>query len=142
MMVHYKRGPGSKSFTYRCRGDYDTGGTVCGALPGRAIDRAVVAAILDRLSPPNVSALREALDAAITDSYATKRQRETEIERLRHEAADLEQKLAMLDAGSHRVFKMLEGRLEKTGRQVERLESAIADDPRRSRRATPLMVRC
>jgi DNA invertase Pin-like site-specific DNA recombinase len=134
MCVHYKRGPGHKSFSYRCRGDYNYGGAACDAVPGRPIEQAVVAAAIERLSAPNLSALKEALGLAIADSYATRRQRQGELERLRREADDLEQKVAMLDAGSHGVFKRLEARLEDASDQMARLESSIADDPGEFRR--------
>jgi hypothetical protein len=140
MGTRYKKGCGNRSYSYRCLGDYQIGGTVCVGVPGAPIDDAVASAVMDRLSPPNVAMLRAELHGVIGDEHAARRQREMEIARLRIEAADLEQKLAMLDAASHGVFKRLEKRLQSAEQQIEHLEGLTDADGPNLRRDTEVLA--
>lgn len=118
----YKDSTGPRGHSYGCSGDYQNGGTGCVSVPGAPIDDAVADAVMARLTAPSVQLLRDALDAALTGQHAARRRHEMEVHRLRGEALSLEEKLAMLDADSHGVFKVLEHRLEKVTRQLHELQ--------------------
>jgi DNA invertase Pin-like site-specific DNA recombinase len=62
MVSAYKaaRRDSGRSHAYYCQGDYRFGGDQCGRIPGELVDRAVVAALIDRLSPPRLEVVREA----------------------------------------------------------------------------------
>ena len=126
MNPKYKDGSGPRGHSYGCQGDHQVGGARCVQVPGAPVDDAVAVAVMARVAPPSVQLLRHALDAAVADQLAARRHRQMEVHRVRGEAMGLEEKLAMLDADSHGVFKRLERRLETATRQLDELERVEA----------------
>jgi DNA invertase Pin-like site-specific DNA recombinase len=114
MKVHYKHGKeaGPRSHHYGCRGEWESGGSKCGRVPGGPLDDAVERAVLARLAPPSMAALRRAFDEATADSRAERRRREVERARLRQRQADLEEKLDAVGSENRHAVKRLAGQLE------------------------------
>jgi DNA invertase Pin-like site-specific DNA recombinase len=128
MGPQYKKGKAIGAYSYGCQGDYMIGGSTCIVIPGAPVDAAVAKAVMERLRPPGVAMLREALEGAVLDESAARRRRQSELDRLRSEAADLERALTMLDATSYGSFKRLETRLEQTIREIDRVEGVVSGD--------------
>ena len=87
MVAVYKaaRRDGGRSHAYFCIGDYHTGGPQCGRISGPLADAALSAAILVRLAPPRLAAIRAALEAASADERSEAYRRKMERNRLARE---------------------------------------------------------
>jgi len=138
LSVHYKRGKlvGLRSHHYVCKGDWENCGPRCGRIPGGRLDDVVRDAVLARLSPPDVTTVRLALEEQLANSRAERRRREVERARLAQRVADLEAKLDA--AGPENVFAVRRlaahlqqatddlARLDEQGQETHR--SAIQED--------------
>jgi DNA invertase Pin-like site-specific DNA recombinase len=141
MGVRYKRGgKWTRSHTYTCRGRYGRGGKTCQRISGARLDDAVVTAVLGRMGPPSVDAVREAFQQAVADTRSQQRHRQIERARLEQRIVDLEQKLELLDASSLHVFKTLERRVEQAQTDLEKLQEIGDAERRRSLQADAAML--
>jgi hypothetical protein len=89
---------------------------------GGRLDDAVLRAVQERLCPPSISGVEEALKRILADSRAEKRHRDLEAARLRQRISDLERKLDVLDPDSVQVFKHIERQLERAKRDLLAIE--------------------
>lgn len=122
MHPHYKK-QGLRSYCYRCKGDYDTGGSGVHRLPGHYLDRAVAHAALQRLSPLEIDILRDAWRSANSDEDAVQRQRDIERRRRQRAVEDLEEKFFSVDAENAEVAKLVEKRLEQAKQDLLAFDS-------------------
>lgn len=132
--VHYKRGKdtGPRSHHYLCRGDWENCGEGCGRIPGGKFDDAVAGAVLRRLSPPNITAVREALEETLADSRAERRRREVERARLRHRVADLEAKLDAVGPDNQAAVRRLAMHLQEAENELKGLNEMTEEKRQRT----------
>jgi DNA invertase Pin-like site-specific DNA recombinase len=135
LRVHYKRGPknGSRSHAYYCEGDYKIGGSTCRAVPGARLDDAVLREALERLSPPSICAVQDALKRFAADSRAEQRHGELEAACLRQRVSFLKRKYEALDPDSVEVSKHVEHELECALRNLAAIDGR--DDDKRGQMA-------
>jgi len=106
------------SHYYWCPGERLLGGPDCGSISGRRIDRAVTDAVLARLAPPRVAALRENLRELRRDVGGHRRLRELERRRMQRRVEDLESHLLQVDPANRLVAADLEAKLEHALREL------------------------
>ena len=133
MSVRYKHGEARwpRSYSYRCMGEYFEGHPQCGQVSGARIDEAVARAVIGRLEPPSVEAVRLAFEQSVADARSERRHHEIERARLAQHVADLEGKLEALDRDCVNVIKSLGQRLEQAKRELNALDAV--DDASRDR---------
>jgi DNA invertase Pin-like site-specific DNA recombinase len=133
LSVHYKRGKetGPRSHHYFCKGDWETCGAQCGRVPGGRLDDAVANAVLARLSPPSIAAVRQVFEETLADSRAERRRREVEHARLCQRIADLEAKLDAVGPDNQYAVRRLASQLQQA--EGERGAVVEVDEAERQR---------
>ncbi|MGD0950430.1 MAG: recombinase family protein [Candidatus Binatia bacterium] len=119
-----QRRDGGRNHSYYCQGDYWVGGPQCGRIPGLPLDRAVVQAILERLSVPRLETIREEWRRARADERTEQHRCQLELNRARQAASDLEYRYMSVDPANRLVAAGLETKLEQAQRDLKRLEKA------------------
>src|SRR5438034_1695628 len=94
-------------------------------------DEAVARAVIGRLEPPSVEAVRLAFEQSVADARSERRHHEIERARLAQHVADLDGKLEALDRDCVNVIKSLGQRLEQAKRELNALDAV--DDASRDR---------
>jgi DNA invertase Pin-like site-specific DNA recombinase len=129
MATRYARqrdGDDDPAFYYWCPGDRAFGGTECGSVSGRRIDRVVLDAVLARLAPPRVAVLADSIRELRRDVGGHQRLRQLELRRLQRDAEDLESHLLQVDPRNCLVAANLEAKLERTLRELK--AAKLADE--------------
>lgn len=125
MTAHYKkpRSDGGRFHTYHCMGDYlVSDADQCGLISGDPIDAAVVDALMARLAPPSLEAIRDGFDAARANLKSDEHRRKIQLHRAREQADELERRYLAVDSSNRLVAKALETKLEEAKRSIERFE--------------------
>ena len=117
---------GSMPHYYYCAGDYMLGKEQCGRLVGSMVDRQVMQALIERLAPPRVEVVIEALQTALAGDRQESARHRLELQRARLDAQNLESRFLHVDPTSGEVLKLLERRLEEARRRIVQLERAAA----------------
>jgi hypothetical protein len=97
---------------------------------GRALDAAVVTAVLCRLLPPSRDVIEESWEEARKKELQGKHHRQTLLNRARQRAVDLEARFLSVSPANRLVAEDLEGKLEAAKREVERLENSATTEPK------------
>lgn len=130
MAVAYKpqRRDGGQSHLYFCLGDYRMGRSLCGHFAGRPLDEAVVAAVLARLAPPSLQAIREEWRGAKSDAAHGRHLRVTALNQAKQRAADLEVRFFSVNPINRLVKEDLEAKLEEAKREVNALAATSNEE--------------
>ena len=110
---------GTRSHSYQCVGDVMTGGAQCGRIPRERVDDAVVRAMMAKLAPPALEAIREGLRQAMANDRAEHARQRTEQNRMRQKADDLEARYLAVDPSNRLVARDLEAKLEAAKRDLQ-----------------------
>jgi DNA invertase Pin-like site-specific DNA recombinase len=131
MTTVYKaaRADGSRSHAYYCIGNYQEGGRQCGRVAGAQVDAAVRDAILARLAPTRLEAIRSAFRKATVGERSEQYRQRIERDRLRREVTVLEEKFFSLDPTSVELAKATERRLEARKRELKQIEELLGREP-------------
>lgn len=122
--IHYGgiRRDGTRQHFYMCPGDVDGGERVCTFVRGRVLDGVVRRTFLDRLDPPRLEGLQEAVDGLRDTALAERFRRESEENRLRQRVTTLKYRLDGIDAENRFVRDEYEKELESALRELDRLQ--------------------
>ncbi len=119
MISKYKKLLNGTVHYYICCGDVHLGGSSCCTIPGRPLERAVVTAVIQRLSQPRLDAIVSAWRQAKAEALAERRRGEVELERLREKAVDLERRYMLVDPANRSVAADLESKLEAAKQELK-----------------------
>lgn len=126
-----ERRDGGQSYSYLCRGDYDTGGAQCVRLPGIKIDRPVVKLALARVSPLAVDQVRDEYERLRDDERGELYRVETELRAADQDITDLEYRYNQSDRGNRLVRRHLEAKLEKALQLRDNLKRRLESEKAR-----------
>ena len=123
------RRDGSVSYAYQCLGDFLAGGEQCGYLTGLHLDREITAALLLRLSPPEMETVQRAWEAARYNATSEERRRTAA---LRHAQARVDDaKARLLDTVPHRphVQEAYEEEFEVAMQRLKEIQRLANNQP-------------
>jgi len=123
------RRDGSAAFGYQCIGDYFTGGEQCGYIGGLHLDREVTAALLLRLSPPEIQTVRRAWEAARYNASSEERRRTAALRQAQARVEDA--KARLLDPTPHRphVQEAYEEEFEVAMQRLKEIQHLANNQP-------------
>jgi len=115
LMIHYgdHRKGGPRGHLYLCKGERARGGELCISLPGRIVDQAVRRAVLARLAPPRIEALRKALEVARLEMAAVAHEQHRHRRELERRLEELRYRTTVIDPTHRLVVETLETELRK-----------------------------
>jgi DNA invertase Pin-like site-specific DNA recombinase len=114
---------------YGCVGTQQMGGKQCRIVSGQRLDRAVVEAVLARLAPPRVAALRSAWHDVCARRRDEDDLQDVQYRRARRAVEDAERRYLAVDPQNRLVAASLEARLEQAKRELRALELAANRRP-------------
>jgi DNA invertase Pin-like site-specific DNA recombinase len=143
MRVIYRgsRSDGHRLHYYGCMGEYAEGGRLCGPVTGGPLDRAVVEAVLERLTPPRIAAIREAWHAIHEHQRDEERLATTLLHRTRRHVEELERRYMLVDPANRLVAAGVESQLEHAKRELLAREVEAGRDSTRPDRPTAADLR-
>ncbi len=127
LMVHYgdHRRDAQRSHLYLCKGDRARGGELCISLPGRLVDHAVRRAVLARLAPPRIAALREALEDTRLEMATVAHHQHQHRRELERRLEDLRYRATVIDPTHRLIVETLESELRKATEALRAFDERI-----------------
>ena len=127
MAVHYHPRAGAVGWSFRCLGDYLSGGDQCVCVPGIVLEQLVVAAVLEAIDVPVVEEAHRLWRTSQRDWRQRHRGLDREMARRLTALDRLKQRILEQEAGQHpRLRAMLEDEYEKAAAEIERFKQRIA----------------
>ena len=129
-----QRADGRRLHYYGCSGEYPNGGKYCRSFAGGPLDAAVVDAVLARLAPPRIVAIREAWQAVRDYERDSYRLETTLLHRARRQVEEIERRYMSVDPTNRLVAAGLESQLEHAKRELLTREATAGDRSSRNER--------
>ena len=127
MAVHYHHRVGGVGWSFRCLGDYLSGGNQCVCVPGVVLEELVVAAVLEAIDVPVIEEAHRLWRASQRDWAQQHHGLQDEMDRKRVALERVRQRVLEQDVGSHpRLKAMLAEEYEKVAAEVEQLRVRLA----------------
>ena len=129
--VDYKwpRHDGTNAHYYHCLGFYDVGGPQCGAVPGRALDVAVAAAVFRRVGPPEIGAIRAEWEQARKSDVTGHRGRALALDQAARRVDDLRARYYSVNPELRDLAEDIDIQLNAAIGVMKELKSAAAVEP-------------
>jgi len=124
MGVQHHAAMEKRSAAYICQSGYEDGDRICQSMTSRPVDKAVVEAFLESVSPLSLEVGLKVLERLEKDLAVQRRQRELQLEQARYEARLAQRQYDTVDPDNRLVASELERRWNEKLERVVRLEQA------------------
>jgi hypothetical protein len=132
MSVDYKerlRDGRNGAHYFHCLGLYEVGGAQCGAIPGRALDRAVAQAVFRRMTTPSLETVWREFEAAKKTEVSASEARNSAVKEAKRREGDLRHRYLNVSPALRDLAEDLEIRLNQAIGDLKRLQGAAASEP-------------
>ncbi len=120
---------GSVSYAYQCMGTYLSGGEQCGYVTGLHLDRELTAALLQRLSTPEIATLKQTWDSARRNAHSEERRRTGALRQATARVDDAKARLLSLPSDRPHVVDAYEAEFESAMQRLKEIQNRLDGQP-------------